>query len=370
MSAMAALLPDGRLHLQHGPIDCLCRTWGEPGEVRAAYAQAAAFFVGVLDDLCAELPLLRSALPAPRPVGAVAAVMHAACLPFAGGFITPMAAVAGAVADAVLAAMVAGRGVTRAFVNNGGDIAFHLTPGTSLRCGLVTDLGGVVRDPLESDGKNGSAGRHSPTIMAGHSPTIMTGRSPPVMAGHTTPVMAGRVPAIFAPADEARMAGTRPAMTGGERPVMMHFANPRPDGTFLLTADQPARGLATSGRACKGRGGRSFSFGIADSVSILARTAAQADAAATIVGNAVDLPGHAAIDRRPASEIDPASDLGDRLVTFDLGKLDDGAIETALDAGETMADTLLRDGLIEGAVLTLRGHLRIRHPSLKLLEPA
>jgi len=287
MSAVAALLPDGRLHLQHGPIDCLCRAWGDPGEVRTAYDQAAAFFAGVLDDLCAELPLLRSALPTPPPCGPVARAMHAACMPFAHGFITPMAAVAGAVADAVLAAMVGGRALTRGFVNNGGDIAFHLTPGTSLRCGLVTDLA-VAFDPA-----------------AGHGP----------------------------------------------------------DGTFLLTAAHPARGLATSGRACKGRGGRSFSFGIADSVSVLARTAAQADAAATIVGNAVDLPGHPAIDRRPASDIDPASDLGNRLVTFDVGPLDRDAVETALDAGETMADMLIRDGLIEGAVLALNRRIRVRNPS-------
>ncbi|WP_216856307.1 hypothetical protein [Acidisphaera sp. S103] len=136
-----------------------------------------------------------------------------------------------------------------------------------------------------------------------------------------------------------------------------------PDSTFLLTFDHPARGLATSGRACKGRGGRSFSFGIADSVSILGRTAARADAAATIVGNAVDLPGHPAIDRRAASEIDPASDLGDRPVTFDVGPLDGAAIEMALDGGETMADMLLRDGLIEGAVLALRKRFRVLNPS-------
>lgn len=300
MSAIAALLPDGRLHLQHGPIDCLCRAWGEPGEVRTAYNQAAAFFAGVLDDLCAELPLLRSPLPAPRPAGSVAAAMHAACMPFCRGFITPMAAVAGAVADAVLAAMVKGRGVTRAFVNNGGDIAFHLTPGTSLRCGLVTDLASAV--------------------------------------------VGGTGPFVDRHGWEEDLAG-RHALT------------------FLLTFDHPARGLATSGRACKGRGGRSFSFGIADSVSILGRTAARADAAATIVGNAVDLPGHPAIDRRAASEIDPASDLGNRLITFDVGPLDGAAIEMALDGGETMADMLLRDGLIEGAVLALRKRFRVLNPS-------
>jgi hypothetical protein len=296
MSAVAALLPDGRLHLHHGPIDCLCRAWGTPEEVRAAYDQAAAFFANVLDDLCAELPLLRSVLPTHPPTGWVARAMHAACMPFSDRFITPMAAVAGAVADAVLGAMTRGRCLSKAFVNNRGDIAFHLAQGTSLRCGLVTDLETAFK-----------ASPYSSCLIA-------------------------------------------------------------PDGTFLLTAEHPARGLATSGRACKGHGGRSFSFGIADSVSILARTAAQADAAATILGNAVDLPGHPAIDRRPAAEIDPASDLGDRLITFDVGGLSDAAIEAALDAGETMADTLLRDGLIEGAVLALRGRLRTRHSSLALLE--
>jgi uncharacterized protein len=314
MSAVAALLPDGRLHLQHGPIDCLCRAWGDPGEVRAAYGQAAAFFGSVLDGLCAELPLLRSALPSRGPTGEVARAMHAACMPFADRFITPMAAVAGAVADAVLAAMVEGRAVTRGFVNNGGDIAFHLAPGASLRCGLVADL---------ERWTHWSPALHRPSTAC------------------------------------VRMAGARPEVT------KRGF-----DGFFLLTADHPARGLATSGRACKGRGGRSFSFGIADSVSILAGTAAQADAAATIIGNAVDLPGHVAIDRRAASEIDPASDLGDQLITFDVGPLDDDAIERALDAGERMADMLRLDGLIEGAVLALRGRLRVCHPALALLEPA
>jgi uncharacterized protein len=313
MTAVAALLPDGRLHLQHGPIDCLCRAWGKPEEVRAAYGQAARFFTTVLDDLCTELPLLRTPLPTQPPVGAIARAMHAACLPFADRFITPMAAVAGAVADSVLAAMVARRDLTRAFVNNGGDIAFHLAPGTSLRCGLVADI--------------------ATAFISAHTHDLLTSPSPPL---------------------------SPPWLT--EAPTL--------DGTFVLTADHPARGLATSGRACKGHGGRSFSFGIADTVSVLARTAAQADAAATIIANAVDLPGHSAIDRRPASAIDPASDLGDRLITFDVGPLDDAAIHRALDAGETMADMLLRNRLIEGAILTLRGHVRIRYLSPALKEVA
>jgi ApbE superfamily uncharacterized protein (UPF0280 family) len=330
MSAAAALLPGGRLHLQHGPIDCLCRAWGEPAEIRAAYGQAAAFFAGVLDGLCLELPLLRSLLPAPRPAGAVAHAMYTACLPYADHGITPMAAVAGAVADAVLAAMVDGRDLARAFVNNGGDIAFHLTPGSSLRCGLLTNIPGIQTAPHpQAPGHQLATQKNAPDSQN-------YGLPPPVYPNFRTP--RGIV----------------------DRLAINHMA-----GTLLLSASKPARGLATSGRACKGQGGRSFSCGIADAVSVLARTSAQADAAATIIGNAVDLPEyidmleHNAIDRRPANQIDPTTDLGDRLITFDVGQLSEQAIQAALDAGETKANTLLRDGLIEGAVLALHGRLRV-----------
>ena len=291
MTAQAALLADGRLHLQHGPIDCLCRAEGEADEVARAYAQAQAAFPAILPALAAELPHLRAPLPTPRPAGAIARAMHAACMPFAAGFITPMAAVAGAVADAVLAAMIEGRTLTRAFVNNGGDIAFHLAPGATLRAGLVADL-----------------------------------------------------------------------------------AAPSLDGVFLLEADLPARGLATSGRACKGAGGKSFSLGIADATSVLARNAAAADAAATMIGNAVDLPGHPAIRRRPACEIDAASDLDERLVTVALGDLAPAEIRAALDAGRQFAEALRRAGLIAGAVLALRGViatvLPARQDTIPFLEVA
>ena len=53
--------------------------------------------------------------------------MHAAVAPFAEeSFITPMAAVAGAVADEILQAMRRAAPLARAYVNNGGDIALHL----------------------------------------------------------------------------------------------------------------------------------------------------------------------------------------------------------------------------------------------------
>jgi ApbE superfamily uncharacterized protein (UPF0280 family) len=363
MTALAALLPDGRLHLQHGPIDCLCQAWGSPTEIRAAYHQAAARFETVLTELCAELPALRRPLPSPPPQGAIAHTMHAACAPFAARFITPMAAVAGAVADAVLAAMCHGRALDRAFVNNGGDIAYHLAPGNVLRCGLITDLtaGTPPRPDLSSPVAHGPA---APIL------------SSPVAHGPAAPILSSPVahgpaaPALSSRGAKRRGDLARISPPGADHSEDRRTASPLLDGTFLLTAAHPARGLATSGRACKGQGGRSFSFGIADSVSILARTAAQADAAATIVANAVDLPAHPAIDRRPASTIDPNTDLGDRLVTYNVGPISDETIAAALDAGATMADNLLQAGLIEGAVLALRGRLRIRHLSLASQEVA
>jgi ApbE superfamily uncharacterized protein (UPF0280 family) len=272
MSAAASLLPGGRLHLQHGPIDAILQAWGEAAEVSAAYAQARDGFADVLPRLCAELPLLRTPLPAPPPVGPVALRMHHAALPFAALFITPMAAVAGAVADHLLAAMLEGRRLDRALVNDGGDIAIHLGQGQSFRCAIVADL-----------------------------------------------------------------------------------AAPGLDAIAAIGAGDGVGGIATSGWRCKGQGGRSFSFGIADAVTVLAPSAAAADAAATIIANAVDLPGHAAIARRPASAVDPDSDLGERLVTWDVGPLSHAEIEAALASGAAVTREAASRGLIRAAILHLRG---------------
>jgi ApbE superfamily uncharacterized protein (UPF0280 family) len=268
-------LGDGRrLHLQDGPIDLIVEAQGSAAEVHAAYEAAAQRFTGLLDTLCAELPELRRPAHPTACVlqGRVARAMHAAVAPFAAGhFITPMAAVAGAVAEEILGAMLEAAHLERAYVNNGGDIALHLAGGTRFTVGLVDrpDAPGLMR-------------------------------------------------------------------------------------TTTIAADDPTRGVATSGRL-----GRSFSLGIADAVTVLAQTAAQADAAATIVANAVDLPEHPAIVRRPANELQPDSDLGARLVTRDVGALQPSEIAAALAAGEDCARALLAQGLIDGAALRLHGAMRV-----------
>jgi len=256
--AVAALLPGGRLHLQHGPIDIVAEAFGDVGAVRAGYSRAAARFAGVLEELVEELASLRVA---GAPVqGDIARVMAAAVQPFAPRFITPMAAVAGAVAETVLAALV-GPGITRAYANNGGDIALWLGPGESLTCALA------------------ASGKGRACIRAG-------------------------------------------------------------DGVH---------GIATSGWR-----GRSFSLGIADAVTVLAPTAAMADAAATMIANAVDL-DHPDILRRPACDLKPDSDLGDRLVTVAVPKLEAADCRAALGLGLQAAEDFLARGLIAGAALFLQG---------------
>ena len=125
------------------------------------------------------------------------------------------------------------------------------------------------------------------------------------------------------------------------------------------------RGVATSGWQ-----GRSQSLGIADSVTVLAPTAAAADAAATLIANAVDLPGHRAIRRCPAREISPDSDLGARLVTVEVGPLGQRDIDRALDAGLAFARGVADKGLIRAARLSLQGHVRIAGdmPGLEIQE--
>jgi ApbE superfamily uncharacterized protein (UPF0280 family) len=276
-----AMLADGRrLHLQDGPIDLIVEAWGSEANVRVAYDAAARRFTGLLDKLCEELPELRKAAD---PVscslqGKVARRMHDAVAAYATDhFITPMAAVAGAVAEEILGAMVDAASLDRTYVNNGGDIALHLGRGEHFTVGLVD----------------------------------------------------------------------RP-----DQPGLMQ--------TRIIEAGDPARGIATSGRH-----GRSFSLGIADAVTVLARTASQADAAATIIANAVDLPGHPAVLRCPAHDLQPDSDLGARLVTREVGDLSRYEIEEALEAGADKARALLGQGLIESAALRLHGETRIVAPKTR-----
>ncbi len=283
-----AKLRDGRRwHFQHGPIDLILEAFGDADEIEASYVQAWQCFETILPTLVEELPVLRRqvAEQPPRVMGPTATRMVAAVGPHRNVFVTPMAAVAGAVADEVLEALVADRSLERAYVNNGGDIALFLSPGKRFETAVW---------PLYS--------------MA-------------------QPVLTAKLP------------------EGEGKKV-------------TITSDMPIRGIATSGR-----GGRSLSLGIADSVTVLAENAAAADVAATLIGNAINVE-HPAIDRVPAVELDPESDLGNRLVTVSVGVLGKSEIEEALDRGAERAEAMRLSGMIEAARLSLSGRRREVLPSL------
>jgi uncharacterized protein len=279
---MVRLLPGGRrLYLHDGPIDLIVEAYGQGEQIRAAYDAAALRFPTILNELCAELVLLRQAAHCngPRPRGVIAQRMARAVEPYAERcFITPMAAVAGAVAEEILVTMTKNAELARCYVNNGGDIALHMMAGESFSVG-------VIDQP--------------------------------------------------------------------ERPSLF--------GALKISAEDNVRGLATSGWR-----GRSFSLGIADAVTILAKNASAADAAATIIANAVDLPGHPGIVRVPAREIMPDNDLGELGVTRAVPELCSEEVEAALAAGLAVACELISAGLLVAAALHLQGQTRVAPQELRI----
>jgi uncharacterized protein len=276
MSAQIVWLAHNRLHLQHGPIDCIVEAHGNATDVRAALDSAATCFPTLLPELVAELPRLRAKLveTAPQVYGETAQRMVAACWPHRAQFITPMAAVAGGVADTLLAHMLThSPKLQKVFVNDGGDIAMHLVEGETFRVA-------IANDPMH--------------------------------------------PAI--------------------------------SGMIEIAAAWPVRGVATSGWR-----GRSQSRGIADAVTVLASNAARADAAATMIANAVNVTD-TKIERAPADTIKDDSDLGDLLVTTFVPPLAPAQIARALAAGERAAQLLVEAGVIHSAVLQCQGGAKLVGP--------
>jgi len=253
------MLDKTRLHARHGPIDLIISADGvDVADV------VSRMFPDILPGLVAELSDLR------RPIfsgfaGPVAQRMAQATRPFAPAFITPMAAVAGSVADFVLDALL-NAGARRAWVNNGGDIAVHLPDQAEFRVGLFN-----------------------------------------------------------APETDARA------------------------GTISIDSSHRIGGIATSGWQ-----GRSHSLGIADAVTVLAHSAAAADAAATMIANATTI-DDPAIERRPASELSPDSDLGQRCVTTHVPNLSDARKIEALASGKAFATQVLDRGLIRAVYLDVQG---------------
>ncbi|MEM8836862.1 MAG: UPF0280 family protein [Pseudomonadota bacterium] len=257
-------LPGNRLDLRHGPIHLVIGANGAPDDVKRAYRAAVQAMDGLLGSLAAELPILRRPISKSdaRPQHAVGVSMWETTRTVAAGhFATPMIAVAGAVADHVLTAMLNAAELDRAYVNNGGDIALHIA----------------------SDAQY-------------------------------------KIAAISNPSDPSKSVD------------------------ITLTTDDQIGGIATSGWR-----GRSHSLGIADSVTVLAESAAHADCAATLIANAVDCGPHPRVQRAPAETLSPDSDLGDRLVTVAVSALSEPDVSKAMEKGRHLAEGLTSRGVIRAA---------------------
>ena len=273
-------ISDGRLQMRHGPIELVIKAFGSESEVALAYQQAAVAFGTVLNDLASELGELRKPARV-NDIGAgncaPAVSMHQAASAFADScFLTPMIAVAGAVADHILEQMIAGRDLSRAYVNNGGDIALHLNKD---ECFEVA----VCADPLKR----------------------------------------------------------------------------KISSKTCISQCSGIRGIATSGWR-----GRSHSLGIADAVTVLASSAAVADASATLIANAIDLPNHPSIYREKATDLSPDSDLAERGVTVDVGELTPADARTALAAGKYRAQKMIDDKQIIGVYAILNSEEFSLHPNI------
>jgi len=285
MQATRKALSEGRWHFQHGPIDIVLQAVGDSKACQYAVESAWQRFQTVLPELVSELALLRqpvSTLRAGSLQGVVAQRMQLAAQHVAwaahDGFVTPMAAVAGSVAQELIG-LLAQDGVHKAYVNNGGDIALHLQEGHSWRIGVVSDLHQALASDVAAD------------IIC--------------------------------------------------------------DGHFVIDHSMPVRGVATSGWQ-----GRSFSLGIADSVTVLAATAAQADVAATLIANAVNI-DHPAIQRQPANSLRDDSDLGERLVTVDVPRLASAQVDQALQLGLDCAHAMQARGQVVAVFLCCQGRTAV-----------
>jgi len=285
MQATRNAMTEGRWHFQHGPIDIVLQAVGEPKACQQAVESAWQRFQTVLPELVSELALLRQpvySLRAGSLQGVVAQRMQTATQHAAwaapDGFVTPMAAVAGSVAQELIG-LLAQNGVHKAYVNNGGDIALHLQEGHSWRIGVVSDLHKALASDVATDMVS--------------------------------------------------------------------------DGHFVIDHSMPVRGIATSGWQ-----GRSFSLGIADSVTVLAATAAQADVAATLIANAVNI-DHPAIQRQAANSLRDDSDLGERLVTVDVPRLSSAQVDQALQLGLDCAHAMQARGQVLAVYLCCQGRTAV-----------
>ena len=250
---------DNRLFLRHGPINIVLEAIGIDKDL--AYQNVKGYFETLLEQLVLDMELLKEEVVFNRKFNnKISQSMQDATERYSPAFITPMAAVAGSIADNILRVLINNTNLEKAYVNNGGDVSFYLNKNQIMKTSLAA------------------------------------------------------IPNMIAE----------------------------------IKYKDKSRGIATSGWR-----GKSFSRGIADSVTVLADNAAMADAAATMIGNAVDIHNHPKIKKQPANEMYEDSDLKNLLITVEVGLLTKVEIKEALKNGYQKALQYINKDLINTALIQL-----------------
>ena len=250
---------DNRLFLRHGPINIVLEAIGIDKDL--AYQNVKGYFETLLEQLVLDMELLKEEVVFNRKFNNnISQSMQDATERYSPAFITPMAAVAGSIADNILRVLINNTNLEKAYVNNGGDVSFYLNKNQIMKTSLAA------------------------------------------------------IPNMIAE----------------------------------IKYKDKSRGIATSGWR-----GKSFSRGIADSVTVLADNAAMADAAATMIGNAVDIYNHPKIKKQPANEMYEDSDLKNLLITVEVGLLTKVEIKEALKNGYQTALQYINKDLINTALIQL-----------------
>ncbi len=135
------VLEDGKVYVDYGPVSMVIMADKDGLPLTELCCQAFAVIEEGLKELTSSLDLLRlypGQIPL-RILTGLPAQMLEAVLAVEEPTLTPMATVAGAMADLVADWLFA-RGAQRVSVNNGGDVAIRLAPGQKLNLGIMSSL--------------------------------------------------------------------------------------------------------------------------------------------------------------------------------------------------------------------------------------
>lgn len=159
MDEFLRTLDDGRVFVDYGPASMVITA--RRGEETLSELARSAFprIRDHLAEIAGQLPRLRQ-YPGDADFSGLEGlprVMAEAVLATGEPTLTPMAAVAGTMADAVADWLFA-QGADLVLVNNGGDIALRLGPGRQVRMGILPDLNGAISQVVTIRAEDGIGG--------------------------------------------------------------------------------------------------------------------------------------------------------------------------------------------------------------------